>query len=77
MFLERALVEQLEAKSTGEVVRVELFSHGRYTLSSDGFLTLCAEGASLGMVVDLTVRFTVMVVIVSARKCHTTHLHSQ
>ena len=74
MFLESPLVEQLEAEGAGEVVRVELLAHGRHALAGDGFLTLGAEGAPLGVVVDLTVRLTVMVVIVATRKRHATHL---
>ena len=77
MFLEGSLVKQLEAEGAGEVVGMELLSHGRHTLARDGLLTLGTESTTLGVVVDLAVRLTVMVVIVATRKCHSTYLQRQ
>ena len=77
MFLEGSLVKQLEAEGAGEVIRMELLPHSRHTLASDGLLTLSTESAPLSVVVDLAVRLTIVVVIVTTRKCHSTHLQRE
>ena len=77
MFLEGSLVKQLEAEGTREVVRMELLSPGRYKLASDGLLTPGTKGATPGVVVDLAVRLTIVVVIVTTRKCHSTYLQRE
>ena len=43
-------------------------------LTSDGFLTLSAEGSSLRVIMNLTVRLTVVVIVISVRKGNTTDL---
>lgn len=56
MLLECTFVEQLQTEGTSKVVRMELLSHGRNALASDGFLALSTQSTSLGMVMDLAVR---------------------
>lgn len=74
MLLESALVEQLEAKGTGEMLRMKLFTHCRDTFSSDGLLALGTQCSSLGMVVYFTVRLSFKVKVVPTWESDTTTL---
>ncbi len=74
VLLERPLVEQFETEGTGEVLRVPFLAHGRDGLAGDGFLAAGAEGAAGGVVVDLAVRLTLVVVVVPTGERHPTDL---
>ena len=74
MLLEGALVEQLEAESTRKVLRMPFLCHGGDGLARDWLLATGTEGASGGVVVKLTVRLTLVVVVVPTGERHTTDL---
>lgn len=61
LFFEGALVELLEAEGADKVLRVELAEHGSDAAASDGLVAAGAQRATLGVVVRLAVRQTLVV----------------
>lgn len=74
MLLEGALVEQLEAEGTVEVLRVPLLAHSSDAFASDWFLAAVAESSPGGMVVDFTVGLTLVLKVVPPWKGNSTNL---
>lgn len=60
LFLEGTLVELLEAECAHKVLRVKFTMHSSNASASDGLLTAVAQSAAAGMIVHLTVGFTLM-----------------
>lgn len=61
LLLESALIQLLQAEGADEVFRVEFLEHGRDAASGDGFGAPGAQGSSLGMVVRLAVRQSLVI----------------
>ncbi len=77
MLLEGTLVQQLEAEGTGEVLGVPLLAHGCDGFARDRLLTAGAKGATGGVVVDLAVGFSLVVVVVPTGERHVTDLEGR
>ena len=60
LFLEGTLVKLLEAECAHKMLRVKFTMHSSDASASDGLLTAVAQSAAAGMVVHLTVGFTLM-----------------
>ena len=61
LLFEGSFIQLLKTEGTDEMFGVKLAVHGCYTPPSDGFLTAVAKGATMSMVMDLTVRHALMI----------------
>ena len=72
--LESALVQHLQTKRTGEMLRVKFFAHRADTALLYRLLARLAHLVLGDVIVVLTVWLAVVLKVVSSRKCHMTLL---
>lgn len=60
MLFEGALIELLEAEGTDKMLRMKLLAHGCDAAARDGFLTARTQRPAAGVIMNLTVRLTVV-----------------